>query len=332
MATVKDVAREAGVSVATVSRVLNDGQNVSPEARERVLQAVGKLNYRPNLLGRNLRLSQTKRVLVLLPTISNQVYSRMVAGMEDKAAEFGYNVAVCMTHSDKTTEQKYLEFMHMRMFDGVIFLATTLTKEELEQVSRAVPAVSCSEYVKGAAVSTVTIDNFKAAFEAVDYLIRSGHRRIGLITSDTDYTSSLERERGYKAALLENRLSFDPALVKRTSYGFKGGSKACRELLCCAEKPPTAIFAISDSMAIGAVNEIHHQGLRAGKDIAVFGFDDTSIASVFIPSISTIAQPRYELGQVSMELLHKKMKNLGCENEFILLPHQLMLRESTQIR
>ncbi len=330
MATIVDVAREAEVSVATVSRVLNNSTSVLPKTREAVLEAIEKLNYKPNLLGRNLRRSQTKMILVLLPTVSNPFYSGIVKGIEDIGHKNGYNIMLCNTNSDYQREKTYLELLKNKLSDGVIFMAPELNEEELSEIGSKYPAVQCCEYKEGACVSHVSIDNYKAAYEIVSHLIELGHRRIGLIGSKSNCISSIQRHEAYKRALEDNGIQFDTDLVGYGNYSYKRALKAAKALLSRDDRP-TAIFAISDIMAIGAIRAAKEARLRVPHDVAVAGFDNIDFASMYDPMITTIAQPRYEMGCVAMELLLKQIKGELDEPKSIMLDYNLIIRESTKV-
>lgn len=328
MATIQDVAKKAGVSVATVSRVLNDSPAVSHEAKEKVMNAIKELNYHPNLLGRNLRRMETKMILALLPNVSNPFYARIVKGIEDVGHKNGYNVMLCNTDSDIKRERIYLELLKNKLSDGVIFMAPEMDKDELTLIGQNYPVVQCCEYKEGARVSHVSIDNFAAAYKAVKHLTGLGHRRIGMISSDKNFLSVKQREAGYKKALQDEGIEFDENLVKYGDYGFKSGLRAAKQLLSMNLRP-TAIFAISDIMAIGAIRAAKEAGLKVPEDVAVVGFDNISFASMYDPMLTTISQPKYDLGCVAMELLLKHINGKLSEPQNIILEHELIIREST---
>lgn len=329
MSTIQDVAKMAGVSVATVSRVLNGSPSVSESTREAVKDAIRKLNYRPNLIGRNLRRTETRMVLVLLPTIANPFYARIVKGIEDIAHKNGYNIMLCNTDSDRNREKVYLELLLNKLSDGVIFMAPELSKEELSAIGESFPVVQCCEYKEEARVSHVSIDNFEAARKAVKHLLGLGHKRIGLISCDNNFLSTIQREAGYRKALEEGGIAYDSSLVKRGGdYGFRSGWRVAKQFILMKDRP-TAIFAISDVMAIGAMRAIKENNLKVPDDIAVMGFDDISFASMCDPLLTTISQPKYDLGCTAMELLLKHIREEVKEPEGIFLEHELIVREST---
>lgn len=328
MSTIQDVAREAGVSVATVSRVMNNSPSVSDITRERVLEAIKKLDYQPNLLGRNLRRTETRMILVLLPNIANPFYSRIVKGAEDVAHKNGYNIMLCNTDSDKNREKLYLDLLKNRLSDGVIFMASELSKDELMETGRNFPVVQCCEHKEGAGVSHVSIDNLAAAYKAVKHLISLGHTRIGMISSKNNFLSTIHRELGYKKALDDSGIDFDPSLIKYGDYGFKSGLRAAKQFLDMEDRP-TAIFAISDTMAVGVIKAAGEAGLKVPDDIAVAGFDNISLASMCEPPLTTISQPKYDLGCTAMDLLLRQIRGELKEPEKVLLEYELIIREST---
>lgn len=328
MATIQDVARTAGISVATVSRVLNNSTAVSPETKETVMEAIKKLNYQPNLLGRNLRRMETKRVLVLLPNIANPFYPSIVKGIEDIGHWSGYNVMLCNTDSNKHREKQYLELLKSKLSDGVIFMEPELSNEELSTLGSEFPVVQCSEYKEGIEVPYVSIDNKAAAYTAINHLIGLGHRRIGIISCENSFLSTRQREAGYKKALEDTGLMFDSSLISYGDYSFKSGLRAANQLISHKNRP-TALFVISDIMAIGAMAGIKQSRLRVPEDIAVVGFDNIRYSTMCDPMLTTISQPKYDLGCAAMSLLLKKIKGNIKEPASILLEHELKIRGST---
>lgn len=328
MATIQDVAKAAGVSVATVSRVLNDSPNVSEKTKEAVMSTIKRLDYKPNLLGRNLRRSETRLVLVLLPNIANPFYSRIVKGIEDVGHKNGYNVMLCNTNSELDREKLYLQLLKNRLADGVIFMAPVVGEEELSRIGCEFPVVQCCEYKEGAKVSRVSIDNFSAAYKAVRHLTSLGHKRIGLISAANIYVSTIKREEGYEKALLDAGLSPDSRFVKRGDHSFKGGIRAASQLLSLKDRP-TAIFAISDMMAIGAMRAAAENGLQVPKDIAVVGFDNIDFAAMCNPMLTTVSQPKYDIGCAAMELLLSQIRGELKEPCDVFLENELIIREST---
>ncbi|MEN6316353.1 MAG: LacI family DNA-binding transcriptional regulator [Clostridiaceae bacterium] len=326
--TIQDVAKAAGVSVATVSRVINKSSSVAQGTYEAVQDAIKRLDYRPNLLGRNLRRTESKLILALLPNIANPFYSRIVKGIEDVAQRNGYNVMLCNTDSDAVREHVYLELLKNRLADGVIFMAPEIGKKELTEISCNFPVVQCCEYREGAQVSHVSIDNHFAAGKVARHLISLGHKQIAMISCENSFVSTIRREEGFRSAIEEMGLELDGHFVVYGDYSFKSGYRMATNLLTLNERP-TAIFAISDMMAIGALKAAREKGLRVPDDLAVVGFDNISFASMCNPMLTTISQPKYDLGCTAMELLLKKMRGELEEPVNITLENELIIREST---
>lgn len=329
MATIKDVANAANVSVATVSRVLNNDPKVKLETKEHVKKVIEELNYSPNLLGRNLRRSYTNNILVLLPTLSNTFYATIIKGIRKVAGEEGYNVMIGMTDLDPEIERQHIRLLETKLVDGIIFFAPQISGKELEEVESKYPVIQCSEYLQGSKVSWVGIDNKKAAYDAVNYLISLGHTRIAMVTSKKKYTSAVLREEGFKKALKEHHIPLPKAYLYRTDYSPASGTKASYALLN-EKEPPTAIFVISDSLAATVIGGIEELGKSVGKDVDVIGFDNTFISKIYRPAITTISQPRFEMGEHAATLILKKIKDIKAANESITLKHELIIRESTK--
>lgn len=329
MANIKDVAKLAGVSVATVSRVINSEAVVLPQTRKRVEDAIKQLSYSPNLLGRSLRRQETKKVLVLLNTISNQFYSRVVRGIEETAQADGYTVMVCTTHGDTSIEERVLGLLQTRSVDGAILLSCETPGEKLSSMLSGLPVVQACEPLSGFATPKVSIDNKKAAYEAACYLINHGHREIAFLGAQGIYPSSTLREEGFKQALSENSIAIRKERILREGFSFNAGIRAAEKLLQSGELP-TAVFCISDSCAAGVIKRLAEAGIATPNDISVMGFDDTQLSQIYIPSITTTRQPQYELGKQAMLMLLKRMQGETVSTDCMMLPHEIVERESVR--
>ena len=326
MPNILDVARAAGVSVATVSRVLNGSTAVSPQTAERVNSLITEMGYRPNSLGRNLRRMRTGIVLVLLPSILNTFYSKIVKGIEDKAHEHSYNAIICTSDDDPKRERLFLNMVIDRQADGIICMSLHLKADEVNSFAKRFPLIQCCEYIDGVDSPSITIDNLEAAKEAVNHLIALGHREIGLISCSNSYASTKLREEGYKRALEANGISFKPERIVLGNYSYQSGYKAAMKLY---KTGVTAVFAISDNMAIGAARAASALGLRVPDDIAIVGFDDVNFATMFEPALTTIAQPQYEMGKKAMELLLEGIGAKLPDSDKLIMPHKLVIRQSS---
>lgn len=329
MVTIHDVAVKAGVSVATVSRVINKSGNVAPKSIQKVKKAINELSYHPNILARDFRRAETNRVLVLLQSISNPFYSTIVKGIEDVAQKHNYSIMLCNTDSDLIREKNYIDLLAKRVVQGAILLDTEMTVEELNIVADENNMVLCCEYKPGVNVSHVMIDNYSAAKAIVKHLLTLGHRRIALICGDSHLSSTGLRYKGYVDALTEAGISVEESMIFWSdTSSFKMGMRAMETILHNEERP-TAVFAMSDVLAIGAIKSINGKGLCVPEDIAVAGFDGIEFAAVTKPSLTTISQPNYDMGCIAMNLLIKEMKDGVKNQQEIIVEHELVVREST---
>ena len=311
--TIKDVAKAANVSVATVSRVLNKKSNVSEEAIQAVNSAVQALGYSPSFLGRDLRKSETRRILAIIASTEQSFYSDVIRGMEVAAFSQGYDVLIATTHDDPNHEMHLLGMLFSRAVDGAVLLGPKLDAATINSLGEKHNIAMCLERLDNCNVLTVTIDNVKAGRDAVNYLIRKGHKKIGLITTLQRSQSSIDREIGY---------------VYFGGYETEQGMRGC-EYLMNLPSPPTAIFSISDIIAIGAMNYALSKGYRIGKDLIFMGFDNIQYSHMFVPHLSTVEQPCYAQGKLVIEKLIENMKATNPDHNLYTLPHSLVLREST---
>lgn len=326
--TIKDVAKAANVSVATVSRVLNKKSNVSEEAINAVNTAVESLGYSPNFLGRDLRKSETRRILAIIASTEQSFYSDVIRGMEAAAFAQNYDVLIATTHDDPNHEMHLLGMLFSRAVDGAVLLGPKLDAQTINNLAQKHNIAMCLERLDNCNVLTVTIDNVKAGRDAVNYLIRKGHRRIGLITTIQRTQSSIDREIGYKLALKDNNIPFIENYVYYGGYETEQGMRGC-EYFMNLPQPPTAIFSISDLIAIGAMNYALSKGYRIGKDLVFMGFDNISYSHMFVPHLSTVEQPCYAQGKLVIEKLIENMKSDTPDHNLYTLPHSLVLRDST---
>jgi LacI family transcriptional regulator len=308
MTTMQEVAARAGVSVSTVSHVINDTRHVETATRERVLQAVAELNYQPNRLARGLRNRQTATLGVLLPNSANPFFAQVLLGIEKTCFDLGYNIILGNAHDDPQRELFYLNTMLSKQVDGVLLISTDSHQEALDLLTRQdVPVVIADRSLGDRAVDAVFTNNKQGAQMATEYLLALGHRRIGCISGLSLLTPSGERVHGYRAALDAAGVPFDESLVIAGDFLHEGGYQACRHLLELSN-PPTAIFACNDMMAIGALCAIHEAGLQVPADISVIGFDDIPLAAYTIPRLTTIAQPAEQLGHVAAQRLIRRLR------------------------
>jgi LacI family repressor for deo operon, udp, cdd, tsx, nupC, and nupG len=328
MTPIQEVAKLADVSVATVSRVVNNNSYVKEATREKVMKAIKALNYSPNMSGRFLRRNETKVILVLLPTISNPFYSKAVAGISHIADKMGYLIMICNTESRPNKEMEYLDLLKFKQADGAIIMSQAMDAGQLEEIASSYPIVQCFEYYQSNSLSFVSVDNEKASYEAVNYLIGLGHKHIGLVGCHPQYSSAEHREEGYKRALRDANIDLDPDLIIRGNYGFKSGYD-CANKLIDRGNLPSAIFAISDMQAIGVIKALTNKGVKVPRDVSVMGFDNIAFSGIYDPGITTISQPTYKIGSRAMDILIKQIKGELNNSQQVFLKHRLIVREST---
>ena len=334
VSNIYEVAKRAGVSTATVSRVLSQPSVVSPATRRKVRQAVARLGYAPNSTAKNLRTLRTAKLLVAVPDISNPFFSLIMQGIEDAAQRAGYSVLLGDTQNDASREERYALMLKHKEADGLIFFSDRLPRAAAALMRSMAPR--CAPVVKSActdrpqlAVPSVQIDNAKAAAEAMDHLYGLGHRRLGIVTGPLAGSISRERLRGATARARADKTERE-LRVKNGDFSIESGIKAADRLLA-RRKRPTAIFCFNDEMAIGVIEAARRHGLRVPHDLSVVGFDDIRFARHIDPPLTTIAQPMREIGARTVRLLLEILSGAGggAAPASVTLPHKLVVRSST---
>ncbi|WP_274650462.1 catabolite control protein A [Paenibacillus humicola] len=327
--TIYDVAREAGVSMATVSRVVNNNPNVKPQTRKKVFEAIERLGYRPNAVARGLASKKTTTVGVVIPDISNSIFAEVARGIEDIANMYHYNIILCNADKKKDKEIRVINTLLEKQVDGLVFMGGAVTDEHLQAFKTAnVPIVLCATTDENGTIPSVDIDHEGAAFDAVQMLIRGGHKRIAMISGTLqDPANGYARFQGYKRALEAAGLPYDENLVRVGNYRYESGAEAMKYFLELKDRP-TAVFAATDEMAIGAIHCIQDSGLKVPDDISVISVDNSRMASMVRPQLTAVAQPMYDIGAVSMRLLTKLMKKESVDQAKVVLPHEIVSRQS----
>jgi LacI family transcriptional regulator len=329
--TIYDVAREAGVSMATVSRVVNGNPNVKPQTRKKVLATIERLGYRPNAVARGLASKKTTTVGVIIPDISNTLYAEIARGIEDIANMYHYHIILSNSDQKAERELQLINAMLEKQVDGLIFLGGAVTDEHVKMLkSASIPVVLSATEDPHHELPSVNIDHKLAAKDAVNELIENGNRFIAMITGPLfDPMRGSARFSGYKEALEEAGIPFHEELVRSGNYRYESGAAAAEYFLTLSERP-TAIFAATDEMAIGAIHHLQDAGLHVPNDISVVGCDDIPMAQMVRPKLSTVSQPMYDIGAVSMRLLTKYMNNEDVESPTVILQHDFTERQSTK--
>lgn len=330
MVTIYDVARAAGVSVATVSHVINGTRKVAPDTAARVRRAIEELGYQPNAIAQSLRKRVTYAIGVLVSDITNPFFAHLVRGVEDAAHAAGYSVIVCNSDEDPKKEDFYIRSLWRRRIDGMLIAPTGNGASPVfhELVRKGIAFVFVDRKAKGIEAPAVLSDNFSGAYIATKYLIERGHKRIGIILGIPGATTTEERFAGYRQALEEAKISFSEELVTWGGYRANGGQKATEKLLSLRD-PPTAIFSTNNLMTIGALQELHRRHISIPEEVAIIGFDDFEWAECVHPPLTVIAQNPYRLGQCSFELLHAWLNGQQKErNKEVRIPVEIRLRRS----
>ncbi len=330
MATIRDVAEKAGVSLATVSHVINNTRYVSDSVREKVNEAMEIVGYQPNALARSLRRGKTHTIGLILPDSSNPFFAEVGRVIEDEAYHAGYSVVLCNTEGDSEKESRYVTVLTEKQVDGIIFLAEGERSEPLELLlnhKMAVVLVDEEVPTYQADVDVVVTDNYGGGYKATEHLIQLGHRRIACIAGPSPVNLSANRIKGYRDALEHHDIGYDPALVLPGDFHQGTGYAQTRKFLSLPDRP-TAIFACNDLMAMGALKAAFEMGFSVPNDLAIVGFDDIDFASFTIPSLTTISQPKDQMGRLAVQLLTDRMTNPDHQYRHTCLDTQLIVRAS----
>jgi LacI family transcriptional regulator len=320
--TIVDVAREAGVSYSTVSRVVNNYEHVKPETREKVLNAMMRLGYVVNQQARSLRGGRSQVIGLLVPEVGNSYIGAIIRGTDA-------DLMLYTTHRQKTKESTYVATITRGLADGLLLLLPTNVEAYMASLQRQQFAHVLIDYqhVDNDLTSTLQSTNWQGAFEATNYLINLGHRRIGYIVGLKEMQCSLDRLAGYRAALEAHGIDYVPELVYMGDFFRTQGYEAARQFLALPH-PPTAIFAANDTSAFGAIEAVRGEGLRVPDDISVIGFDNIPEAAQVHPGLTTVRQPLEEMGRLAVQILLNRLDDPDLPGERVELPTELVIRES----
>lgn len=327
-ASIKDVAKEAGVSIATVSRVLNDVDVVNEETKKKVREAIKKLEYRPNIIARSLKTQRTRTIGIIVPDISSQFYPEIVRGAEDVSNIYNYNVILCNTDLDHEKEIEYLRVLREKMVDGVIYMSNCLEDDILKILNDlSLPTVLVETRGKDYGFPSVTIDNEKAGYDATEFLIKKGNKKIAYIgvNPNTANASGL-RVHGYKKALEDNGLKYDETLVQFGGLKAADGRDGMEAII--HKTKIDAVFCASDEIAMGVINTLRENDIKVPEDVDVIGFDNIYAASIYYPKLTTVEQPMYDMGSVGMRMLIKVINKAELDEEHIVLDYKIIERDT----
>ncbi|MDH2363322.1 LacI family DNA-binding transcriptional regulator [Priestia megaterium] len=323
--TIYDVAEKAGVSIATVSKVINNTGRISDKTRKKVNLIMNELNYHPSFVASALTGKRTQTIGLLIPNIANPFYSEFARNLEDRAHELGYSIVICSTDYNEEKEKKYVSLLMRKQVDGFIitsgFTNVGLIQEVMDQK---IPVALIAYSIPTLSLNSIGIDDYKAGYQATAHLAELGHKRIAVIAETVQ--SSNDRVRGYKDALKEYQLEFDINLYIETKATVEDGEIATDKLLN-VEEPPTAIFAFNDILAIGTMQCAKKRGLSIPENLSVIGCDNTILA--LIPSLTTMGQPLREMGYEAADILIEEIEGKKTRKHQILLSPELVIRDST---
>jgi len=331
---IKDVARKAGVSTATVSRVLGDFTGVRDRTRKKVLKAVKELNYEINAVARSLRQKKTNSIGIIVGNVLSQFYSVIAKSVEDTAKKLGYHTILCNGDENPEKELEYLKVLKSNRVDGIILTPTGKNSEYVQHlINSRTRMVLLDRLIEGVDCDAVLVDNANGAYKAVKHLIDQGYRKIGIVSGYLDRTTGAERLSGYLQAIEEAGIAKDDSLIKIGNFKKESGKKLTEELLEQSNRPE-AIFTTNIDMSMGALIAIKEMGFTIPDDIGIVCFDDSDWASILEPSITVIRQPVYQLGSTAAELLIREIENDEKDSDhkpnIVILNIELVIRNSTK--
>ena len=331
--TITDIAKKLNISKSTVSRALNSAPEINEVTKQAVLKMARAMNYQPNLIAQSLRKSETHIIGVVVPEISIHFFSSAISGVQDKAAEHGYHVMICQSNEDSELEKSALQNFLLTRVDGLLISMTRETVDHdyfKEIMGLGVPIILFDRVIEELPVSQVTVDDYDGAFKVVSHLYDNGCRRIAHLAGPATLNISVNRKRGYQDALKSFHLERSEELVV-SCPALRRSARAATEKILKLDPIPDAIFAVNDPVAIEASKVIKEHGLKIPEDIALAGFTNEPIGEALSPSLTTVAQPAYEIGQVAMELLLKQINSAGVFKPLKrVLKTTLLQRNSTR--
>lgn len=326
---IKSIAKKAGVSVATVSRVLNHPDAVAPDTKEHILSIMESLDYKPNWMARGLKLNRTGAIALLIPEITDLSYMEIAKGVEDVAHQKNYNIMLCATEDDRNKEKGYIENFIARKVDGIILVSTYLKRNDLAQIKKQnISVVIIGKNEELAGENLVYTDYKAAAAEAARHLIEIGYRKIGMIHGSRPKIENTDKLEGFRNTMEEEGLSCPAERILEAENSIEGGFLAASKLLNLKDRPE-AMFITSDLMAIGAMEKFKQSGLNIPQDIAVVGFDNLKISGYLEPKLTTVTKPVYRMGLVAARLLFDIMED---ENQEDNEPQEILIQSKLKVR
>ena len=329
--TIYDVAREANVSMATVSRVVNGNPNVKPATRKKVVEVIDRLGYRPNAVARGLASKKTTTVGVIIPDIASPFFAELARGIEDIATMYKYNIILSNSDQNIEKELHLLNTMLGKQVDGIVFMGGNIKAEHVEEFKKSpVPIVLAGSIEETGEIPSVNIDYQQATFDAVSTFVEKGHKNIAFVIGPLIEPINKDKKlEGYKQALNDAGIEYNEKLVVEGDYTYDSGLEAIERILELDTKP-TAILVGSDEMALGVIHGAFDRGYSVPEDFEVISSDNTRLTLMVRPQLTTIVQPLYDIGAVAMRLLTKYMNKENVDENIVVLPHRIENRNSTK--
>lgn len=330
-ATIKDVAKYTGLSIATISKYINGG-NVLEENRKAIEEAIQALNFRVNEMARGLKTNKTKTIGVLIPNLEQTFCTSVISHVENVLIKAGYGMIICDYKEDAALEREKLDFLVNKMVDGIILMPLDDRTEDQSQIQgildRGIPVVLIDRILKNVECDVVLVDNLNASYQAVEEFITRGHKRIGIINGPEEVYTAQERLKGYRRVHEDYSLEIDTSLIKTGDYKMESGYHALNELMKL-EKPPTAVFITNYEMTLGAIMAVNDNNIAVPDQLSLIGFDNLELARVVKPALSIVMQPLKNIGETSADILLKRLNNdrSNFPNRFRLKP-ELLIKDS----
>jgi len=326
-----DVASKAGVSPATVSRVLNNHANVNDKTKEKVMQVISELGYLPNAAAKNLRSQKTMTIGVIVPEINNSYYAEIIKGIENKAYAAKYKVIICDTENNKDKELDFINLLINRTVDSMILVTPLMSDEDISRIVAMNYSIGVvGRHVENSGVPCVLTDNVKFSREVIRHLVEQGHQKIVFLSGYADAIDSYERLEGYLKALREHHIPFLPELIENGNFNERGGYEAMKRLFD-KKIDFTAVYAANDEMALGVYKACSELGIRIPGELAVVGVDNNRIGRDITPKLSTVNQPKIQMGSTIVEKIIEQLEHEAvAEDRVSILPSELIVRESSR--
>lgn len=327
-ATIYDIAREAGVSIATVSQVINGKGKISEKRRAEIMEIMERLHYQPSAIAAALTGKQTYTLGLLVPDISNPYFAELARAVEDRSRQLGYSVVICSTDNKDERVERYLNLLQQKRVDGMM-IGTGIDNADILSplLQQSIPVALIARHMPSLSVHTVTIDDILGGALAAAHLLELGHTHVAVLSEPSKVSSSQERVRGFRETLNKAGHTLEPNQIRESAADLNSAKKEAL-LLLGENHHPTGLFCCNDIQAIGALQAAKELGLRVPEDVSIIGFDNTILASVTSPPLTTVAQPIEELGHRAVDLLIEELKDEQKEPQKIVLKPELVIRES----